>query len=144
MDSEKKFQCECNNKFYASQKSLEMHKKTSFHRTNMATKDNPIQLALTYKCECTNKEYSSKTTYNNHLKSAKHQFWDLKKEMKKLKEELTRKEIELGKKEGRIQMLEDSNLALLNELSTVRKEERRRRKRKKKSNKKSVHIRDID
>lgn len=121
-----------------------MHKKTLLHKTNMKIKNNPIQLALTYKCECTNKEYSSKATYNNHLKSAKHQFWDLKKEMKKLKEELTRKEIELGKKEGRIQMLEDSNLALLNELSTIRKAEKRRRRRKKKSSKKSVNIKDID
>jgi len=126
MDHE--FYCECNGKNYSSRASLLQHQQTDLHENNMKVKNNPHKLVEKKVCPCTGKTYVS---LKAHKKSEKHRFWVARQELKELREELTRKEIKLGHRKQKIEALQDANLALLNELASM-KGKKRRKKRKKK------------
>lgn len=108
--------------------------KTLSHKKKMGN----TQITEIYECVCTGRKYSSRTSYKAHLRSEKHRHFLLRKELKELKEELTRKEIKLGKKKQKIEILEKTNLALLNELAAMKGKKRRRKSKRKKN------IQDID
>jgi len=127
-----KFVCECNGREYVSQASLNSHMKTASHQARMKSKKNPTELMEVYHCECSGRDYASKATFKAHLKSERHKFWLHRKELKELRQELTRKEIKMGKLKQKIEKLEEANLALLNELASMKGKKKKRRSRKKK------------
>ena len=127
--------CECNGRKYASKETLRNHQQTERHKLNMEAKNHPNALVENKICPCTGKRYKSLKT---HKKSDKHRFWVARQELKDLREELTRKEIKIGHLKQKIDALQDANLALLNEVASMKGKKRRKRKKKRKN------LKDID